>query len=151
MLEKIQSFLRGKMETQEEPSGPSPARVAATALLVEMSRADFDVTEYEGTAIERAGARLMKTDLETARELIEQARGQAEDSVSLYDFTSLIQDEFSATEKQEVVLELWRVAWSDGSIDPQEEYLVRKVAKLLHVTHDDFIDAKLKARDERSE
>jgi uncharacterized tellurite resistance protein B-like protein len=34
------------------------------------------------------------------------------------------------------------VALSDGALDKHEEYLVRKVADLIHVAHRDFIKAR---------
>ncbi len=148
MLEKIQSFLRGRTEAPSDDTNQE-ARIAAAALLVEMSRADFDVAAEETAAIERAAARLLGTDEAEVRPLLEEARERADESVSLYDFTSMIQGELSKDEKRGVVLELWRVAWADGTVAPHEEHLVRKVAGLLHVSHDDFIDAKLAARDER--
>ena len=151
MLERIQSFLRGRTTAGDEPEATaSEARIAAAALLVEMSRADFDVDESEAAAIERASARLLRMDLAAARELLTEARSRADESISLYDFTSLIQEEFPPEEKRNVILELWRVAYADGSLDPHEEHLVRKVAGLLHVQHEDFIDAKLRARDEET-
>ncbi len=152
MLEKIQSFLRDRLSNAGEADGNqlSQAQLAATALLVEMSRSDFDVSPTEIEAIESAASRLLQIDVSEAHAVIEEAHRRADDSVSLYDFTALVQGEFEPAEKVQVVLELWRVAWADGSIAPHEDQLVRKVTGLLHVTHEDFIDAKLQARDERT-
>jgi uncharacterized tellurite resistance protein B-like protein len=48
-----------------------------------------------------------------------------------------------------VVELLWLVAFADTEKDPLEENLVRRIAGLLHVSHPDFIDAKLRARTAR--
>jgi uncharacterized tellurite resistance protein B-like protein len=37
---------------------------------------------------------------------------------------------------------LWQVAYADGSLDPYEEALVRKIADLIYVPHREFIQAK---------
>lgn len=150
MLQKLQSFLRDRLAEPSErgDEGVSRAQIAALALLVELSRADFEVTESEREAIETAGARILHSSVEQARTLLEEARLQADKSVSLYDFTAEIHAEFEPDEKQKVILELWRVAWADGAIAPHEDHLVRKIAGLLHVPHEQFVEAKLQARNE---
>ena len=50
-------------------------------------------------------------------------------------------------QKKTVVRYLWQVAFADAQLLPSEEYLVRKIADLLHVPQADFLDAKIKARD----
>ena len=42
---------------------------------------------------------------------------------------------------------LWAVAFADENVDKHEEYLVRKIANLIGVSHKEFIKAKLRARD----
>ena len=42
---------------------------------------------------------------------------------------------------------LWRVTCADGRVDKHEEYLVRKIADLLYVSHRDYIRMKLKVTD----
>jgi uncharacterized tellurite resistance protein B-like protein len=52
-------------------------------------------------------------------------------------------------EQKKLVVELmWRVAFADAEILAHEEYLVRKVSEQLHVPLADFIEAKIKARDD---
>jgi len=41
---------------------------------------------------------------------------------------------------------LWRVALADGCKAPVEEEMIRRIAGLLHVSHSDFIAAKLRAQ-----
>ena len=48
----------------------------------------------------------------------------------------------------QVVERLWRIAYADEHVDRLEEHLVRKIANLLHVSHRDYIAAKLAARGE---
>jgi uncharacterized tellurite resistance protein B-like protein len=46
-----------------------------------------------------------------------------------------------------LVENMWRVAFSDQKLDKYEEALIRKVADLIYVSHQDFIKTKLAARD----
>lgn len=57
-------------------------------------------------------------------------------------FNSLINKEYSLDQKVRLIESLWRIAFIDGVLDMNEEYLVRKIADLLHVPHTAFILAK---------
>ncbi len=39
---------------------------------------------------------------------------------------------------------VWRVVYADGKLDKHEDYLVKKMARLLHIRHSEMINAKLK-------
>ena len=84
---------------------------------------------------------------EETHELVELAEAEADDSIDHYQFTSLIKTGFSQEQKQKVVEYLWAVAFADENADKHEEYLVRKIANLIGVSHKEFIEAKLRARD----
>lgn len=135
----------------EVPDGPvSSSRVAVATLLVEIARADFEVDPAERIAIRRMLGAAYGLDPESAGELLARAEHAVEDAVSLYEFTSRLNDELSPAQKVEIIEMLWRVAFADGRIDKYEEHLVRKAADLLHVPHRRFIRAKLKVGGEPS-
>ena len=56
-------------------------------------------------------------------------------------------EKYTAEQKKTVVRYLWQVAFSDSRFVASEEYLVRKIADLLHVPLADFLEAKIVARD----
>jgi len=37
---------------------------------------------------------------------------------------------------------MWEIAYADNQLDKYEEYVIRKVADLIHVSHSEFIRAK---------
>ncbi len=39
------------------------------------------------------------------------------------------------------------MAFADKNLDKYEEYLIRKISDLLHVSHSDFIQQKLKVKE----
>lgn len=71
--------------------------------------------------------------------LAEQQRKQATD---YFQFTSLINKGYSLEQKIGLIESLWKIAFIDGVLDMNEEYLVRKIADLLYVPHTAFIMAK---------
>jgi uncharacterized tellurite resistance protein B-like protein len=81
-----------------------------------------------------------------ARELMRMAEEESRGASSLYQFTSLVDEGFSAEEKKRLVELLWMVSFADTVKRAEEEHVVRQIANLLHVPHPDFIAAKLAAR-----
>ena len=82
---------------------------------------------------------------EAVDELTEQASASLDDAIDYFQFSKQIYNQCSAQQRIDIVELLWRLAYSDGELDPQEEYVIRRVANLLYVTHEDFIAAKLAA------
>lgn len=118
--------------------------VATAALMIEVMRADFDISDVERRTIRdllRGHLHLSSTELDELFILAEQEVGE---SVSLYQFTSLVDQELDYEDKVRVIEMLWRVVYADERLDKYEEYLMRKIADLLHISHSDFIQAKLR-------
>ena len=84
------------------------------------------------------------TDTEV-NELTNNAASSLDDSIDYFQFSKQINEHCSAEQRIEIIELLWRLAYADGEIDPQEDYVIRKVAGLLYVTHTDFIAAKIAA------
>lgn len=116
--------------------------LAVAALLLEISRADHEIHADERHAIAAAVARVCEVPAAEIEALLERAGEAVEDAVSLYEFTSVVNDNLEHDEKYELLLLLWRVAYADGRVDHYEEYYVRKMADLLHLSQRDFIRAK---------
>ncbi len=81
---------------------------------------------------------------EYAEELIKASNDELHRSVDLWRFTNLINRNYSIAEKIRIIEMVWEIAYTDGKLDRYEDYLVHKLAKLLHLTHKQLIDAKLR-------
>jgi uncharacterized tellurite resistance protein B-like protein len=143
VLRAIQDFFRLKIEPDMEV-GPDQhgLQLATAALMFEMLRADNDEHPDERHALERALQKSFALSESETRQLAQLAEREADESVSLYQFTGLINRHFTPNEKIRVVEMLWQVAYADGSLDRYEEALVRKVAELIYVPHREFMQAK---------
>jgi uncharacterized tellurite resistance protein B-like protein len=146
MLKAIREFFDSHIASNDErPDAERSMQLATAALLIEMTRADRKVTEDERRAVDEALRRAFGlTDAET-RELVRLAELELEGAASLFQFTHLIDKQFTPEQKILVVELLWRVAYSDACKSHHEEHLVRKIADLLHVPHSAFIRARHKA------
>jgi uncharacterized tellurite resistance protein B-like protein len=121
-------------------------RLAASALLFEVVRADAHVKPEERIVMRTAIQSTFGISDAEAEELMRMAEEQSRSAMSLYQFTTLVDQGFSAEEKKRLVELLWMVSFADTVKQAEEETIVRQIAGLLHVPHRDFIDAKLRAR-----
>lgn len=121
--------------------------LAVAALLVEVLRADYEVAPAEREQVVRSIGRFLGLGESDSVALLELAERKADESHDLYQFTSMINQGYSAAEKERLVEHLWRVAHADATIHKYEEHLIRRIAELLYVPHASYIAAKLRAGD----
>lgn len=150
MLKSLAEFFRSV--STPEPATAAPGgrehglRLAAAALLYEVVRADGVVKPEEHAVWRTALRSVFDLAHEEVEELVRLAEREAREAVSLYEFTRLVDQGLTQEEKKRIVELLWLVTFADTEKHAEEEYLVRKIAGLLHVAHPDFIDAKIRAR-----
>lgn len=122
-------------------------QLASAALLIETARADFTQDQTEQEAMELLLCSTLKLNEKEVKQLIKQASARVDESISLYEFTRLINDHFTMEQKLQLIHNMWVVAWADHSVDKYEEHLIRQVAELTYVPHEHYIRSKYKARD----
>lgn len=116
---------------------------AAAVLLVEIAMADGSFEHAEARAIEAILKEQFELTSEDAAEVMAQARKTVNEAVSVHPHTRCLNDQLTTEQKRDLLAHLWRLAHSDGRVDPQEEYTIRKLCGLLNLRHRDFIQAKL--------
>jgi uncharacterized tellurite resistance protein B-like protein len=154
MLKAIQRFYDKNIRPTEgvtsQEATEHSLRLATAALLVEITRADLETKDEELNTVTAAVKKTFAISSEETAELVRMAEEEVAEAVSFHQFTHLINKGFSYEQKKHVVELLWRVVYADSEMEKHEEYLVRKIADLLYVSHGDFIEAKLRARDDMS-
>lgn len=124
-------------------ASPRQVQLAAAALLIEVSKADYNTHAEEQLAIVDAIRHSTGIGEDEIAAMLTDAQRASSDSTSLYEFTSLLNSQYSDDQKFELVKTLWRVAAADGEIHKYEDHLIRKIADLIYVPHAQFIRAKL--------
>ena len=136
--------------TQHPPESGEPQqhnlRLAAAALLVETSRADFTEDTVELTKLAQLLTTSLQLEPDAVNELVVAAQQRVEKATSLYEFTQIINAHCDAGQKLQLIRAMWLVAYADGNVDKYEEHLIRQVAELTFVAHSDYIQCKLAAR-----
>ena len=142
MIRRIQQYFTDRIQSRvhgSQQGNEQALRLATAALLIEVTRADFHVEQSERRAVVNAVQKLFELSRQETDELVALAEEEVDGSVSLFQFTQLVDKEFSQQQKAEIIEMMWRVAFADLNKDHHEESLVRKVADLLHVPHSTFI------------
>ena len=141
MLTKIHAFLNSILE-QESETPAYDDTLAIVCLLCEVSNADHDMQPEEVAAIESTLCKLLSIDKNKAKELVAIGKEEIQSSNSLFDFTSQLR-ELDRQSRINLISAMWQVAYADSQLDPIEEAIIRRVAKLIYVEHSVFIKTKL--------
>ena len=145
MLKKIRSiFTRTSEEVSEKEQVSQKIDKTCAALIIEVALADKVFDESEVNLLKEMLLKAYTLEAAEIQDLIENAEKAVEESTSLYEYTKEVNDNFDYESKLNLVDQLWRIAFADGNLDKYEEHVVRKIADLIHISHNDFIHSKLK-------
>lgn len=146
MIDRLKKLF---ITSDSEPVRPDAHQlaVAATALMVQLSRVDNQEDERELKTIVDCAVKAHQITREEAEDILDDALAHADDATSLYQFTGQINDHLDQQQKQSLLESIWRVAFADGRIDKYEEHLIRRMADLLHLNHREFMQARHRAED----
>ena len=124
-------------------------QVATCALLIEMAKADNEFTDDERMKIISVMHKTFNLDKEYVDELIELSEERIKESISIYEFTTTINQNFSKDEKYELLKNLWRLIYVDETLNMHEDHLIKKIGNTLNMEHRDVIAAKFLVKEER--
>ena len=133
------------------PSGPilgeltPELRLATTAMLCEVIRADRRVSGTEMQVEETITHKALGLPLEEVRDLMVEAKASLGNARSFDRFSQIISASFTLEQKRYLLELLWTCALSDERLERNEDYVVRKVGRALSLNPLDIVDAKQKA------
>jgi uncharacterized tellurite resistance protein B-like protein len=151
MIASIKDFFSQMIEPAAAASGAAAdhaLHLATAALLLEMMRMDNTVSAEETATVARTLQARFGLDAQQVDALMALAAEEARQATDYFQFTSLINRNFSREQKVQVIEYLWQVAFADGRLDAHEQHFVRKIADLLYISHADYVAAKQRARDQ---
>jgi uncharacterized tellurite resistance protein B-like protein len=144
MLKKLKRLFASSVISNTETVENDEQRLAAIALMVEIIAVDYQQKAAEEQALLAILQREFDIDKTAATALVNQAEQARVEATDYYRFTAEINQRYSAEQKIALIESLWRLAWADEEIHQLEEHVIRRLASLLHVSHKDFIAAKLR-------
>jgi uncharacterized tellurite resistance protein B-like protein len=144
------TLLQGKVEDsspetveKREENQHKKLQIATAALFVEMAKADGNFSDEERERVIHTVQNTFNLDEDCVHELIELSEKKLEESIGVYEFTSIINDHFNRDEKLELLEDLWKIIYVDDKLDKYEDRLVKVIGGLINVDHKDIINAKL--------
>ncbi|AFJ03012.1 hypothetical protein Q7C_1871 [Methylophaga frappieri] len=140
-LKKILDFSDNALTT---PVSKGDSQLAVAALLVEVMAADDEQQPEEVATLQK----LLKTQFDLtdveAKQLQQDAITAHAQATDYFAFTRHINEQYTMPEKIQLIEQLWTMAASDDVVEAVEQHVIRRIAGLLHVAHQDFIAAKLR-------
>ena len=147
-LKAIFGDIAGVAAGDSRPGHEHDIALAVAALMVEVMMQDGRLDAAEQGTIATLLQRRFELSPDDIHKLIERATLAADKAHDLFQFTSRIIKEYPINQRRDIIRELWQVAMADGHVDAYEEQLIRRIAELIGVHHQHFIDAKIQARQE---
>lgn len=151
MFDKLNSWFDSKLQQgADNLNQHNTMQLAAAFLLIEVSRADFDIAQDEKQVMKDVLATQFSLSDVQAEKILEYALEEHEGYTSSHPFIQLINEEMDNQAKLEILKGLWEVAYADDSLDKYEEYQIRKIADLLYLSHADFVRLKHQVLEKKS-
>ena len=146
-LKDLFDSFTGNAESQSPQQLAHVLQLATAVLLVDVMRADVNMGANERSQVLTSlREKFVLADDELAR-LLELAEDTAKNSYDYQRFTSSMNQHFTQAQKIQVVEYMWQVTFADEHLDAHENHLISKIASLLHVTHGEYIAAKMRAKE----
>jgi len=133
-LQVVESFSVTAVAETNNADREAALRLATAVLMIDIARADHIFEESEFNSMLQLIESHFQLSPEQAAELVNAAGEKADDMVSLYEFTQLLNKQLDDREKTKIISLLWQVAYADGQLDKYEDSLVLKISDLLYVS-----------------
>ncbi len=136
------------IENEETNDEPRSIEIATCALFLEIANSDDHFDEREKEKIISIMKNTFNLNDEEINDIIKVTNEEVKKSVSIYEFTDIINQHYNYDEKIKIIENLWRIVLADNELHKYEDYMIRLISTNLHISHRDFIAAKLKVKEE---
>lgn len=131
----------------DENTNEHKLQIAACALLIEIATADDNLSKEERDKIKSLMKKTFNLTDEEVIKLITESEEQIENSISLYEFTDVLNNNLKKEEKYKIIKYLWHIAYADGNLDSYEDHYIKTISNNLHFHHKDRIAAKMEVKE----
>lgn len=147
MIRAIQEYFSRSLQfTPAESQDDTRLHLAAAALMIELIYIDENIAKAEKARMTHLLQHTWGISRDDIDNLVNLAEKEVDNAHDLYQFTRLINDNYSYEMKCNLVQSLWEIAYADNELNKYEEAMIRKLSDLLYVQHADFIRGKQNAQ-----
>ena len=127
------SFFK-KSDQKDQIDKPSfEIELTAAVLAYEIARIDGNISSDELNILMEEIKVISKKVGKEEQQILKIIETYSNDSVSFYEFVEDINKGYTKNEKLSLLEFMWRIAYADGSLDVDEEKLIRRLANLINV------------------
>jgi uncharacterized tellurite resistance protein B-like protein len=136
------------VDKPESDKNNRKVEIAACALFIEMAKSDGEYSDDEKEFIITEMKSVFNISDEYVSDLIHLAEQRVKESVSLYEFTGVINTTFTHNEKIELMESLWRLIYKDKKLSAYEDHLIKKIGATINIEHKEIINSKLLVKEQ---
>ena len=107
--------------------------LTAAVLAYEIARSDGEITESELSVLMEEIEKIAKKVDKDQKEIFKIIEIYSKDSVSFHEFVEDINEHYSKDEKLSLLKYMWKMAYSDGKLEVDEEKLIRRMSDLIRI------------------
>ena len=133
-----------KSLNKQEPS--FEIELTAAVLAYEIARIDGNVSENELRVLMEEIKAISKKVGKQESEILSIIEHYSKDSISFHEFIEDINKDYSKNEKLSLLEFMWKTAYADGSLDIDEERLIRRIADLIKIKDVEVLKLKDRSR-----
>jgi len=133
-----------RTETQGELQIDPP--LAAAVLMFEVVWAAHEVSDADVALVTELLVVQFALDEHRVAEIIAETRISHDESVGVFPFTRVINENLAEEQKYQIIKSMWTIALVDNELDVLEEHTIRRIADLIYLPHARFIAAKKAAQ-----
>ncbi|KFZ37653.1 tellurium resistance terB-like protein subgroup 2 [Shewanella mangrovi] len=145
MIAQLKQFLRELQDTPSPEEQAHQLKLAAACMLMEVVFADEQMSGAEAAILPELLEKTLQIGSAEADALVAEATQRGQNATSLFEFTSIINDNFSVEQKQQLVLAMWQIAYADGQLCRYEDQIIRRCSDLLYLKHSELIQLRNQA------
>tara|TARA_B100000886_G_scaffold197308_1_gene135996 strand:+ start:4099 stop:4536 length:438 start_codon:yes stop_codon:yes gene_type:complete len=120
--------------------------LTAAVLAYEIARIDGEITSDELDVLMEEIILIAKKVSKDENEILKIIEIYSNDSTSFYEFIEDINKFYSKDEKLSLLSFMWKIAYADGSLEVNEEKLIRRLADLINIKDLDVLKLKDRAK-----
>ena len=142
MFSRLLDLFRTEAQSELQIDPP----LAAAVLMFEVVWADHEISDAEVAMMTDLLAQQFDLHDQRVAEIITESKISHDESVGVFPFTRVINENLSEEQKYQVIKSMWTIALVDNELDVLEEHTIRRVADLIYLPHARFIAAKKAAQ-----
>ena len=121
--------------------------ISATAMLLSIAKADDILEDGELESISDILIDFFQlSSKDDTDNIIKTANDKLEKSIDIFEFGRVLNNHWSYQDKVDFICCTFEVGYSDGNLHYFEEHIIKKIATILNVNHQDLVKSRIEMK-----